>query len=154
MFGVWCLVFDVWLGCIGGGGQPKVKDPNTLFKRMQAIYSLDEKATIRRSHENPSIQQLYREFLEHPLGHKSHHLLHTHYENRTSAYPCMPPKTPFSTSVGNQHQPSSKSAATTPHTPASSSNWFISEESDSFWSAILWFLLNLNIDTCSAALNL
>ena len=48
-------------------------------KRQAAMYDLDERATIRRSHENPLIQALYKEFLGEPNSHKAHDLLHTHY---------------------------------------------------------------------------
>jgi iron only hydrogenase large subunit-like protein len=43
------------------------------------MYDLDERSTIRRSHENPLIQQLYKTFLDEPNSHKAHDLLHTHY---------------------------------------------------------------------------
>ena len=66
-------------GCIGGGGQPKSMDPDVLKKRSAAIYEVDEKATIRRSHENPTITELYDRFLGDPNGEMAHHLLHTHY---------------------------------------------------------------------------
>jgi iron only hydrogenase large subunit-like protein len=72
-------------GCIGGGGQPYAGsnsvplDKKALAARAQALYSNDRQKTIRRSHENPEIQRLYREFLGRPLGEKSHELLHTHY---------------------------------------------------------------------------
>jgi len=74
-------------GCIMGGGQPII-DSKTLstvdvFKlRANAIYSEDEKAVVRRSHENPYIKKLYDEFLGKPLGENSHKYLHTHYINR------------------------------------------------------------------------
>jgi len=70
-------------GCIGGGGQPYSKDPDILVKRAKAIYTIDELKTIRKSHENPAIKKLYEEYLEKPLSHKSHELLHTHYEDRS-----------------------------------------------------------------------
>jgi iron only hydrogenase large subunit-like protein len=54
-------------------------DKKALAARAQALYSNDRQKTIRRSHENPEIQRLYREFLGRPLGEKSHELLHTHY---------------------------------------------------------------------------
>jgi NADH-quinone oxidoreductase subunit G len=69
-------------GCIGGGGQPRSVDPEIMNKRMNAIYDTDEKMTLRKSHENKAIQFLYEDFLEKPLGHKSHELLHTHYFDR------------------------------------------------------------------------
>lgn len=69
-------------GCIGGGGQPIPTDLEIRAKRIAGIYNADEKMELRKSHENPAVQQLYKEFLEHPLGHKSHELLHTHYTAR------------------------------------------------------------------------
>jgi iron-only hydrogenase group A len=70
-------------GCIGGGGQPKSKNPDILTKRMQAIYTADQKSTFRKSHENPAIKQIYEDFLGAPLSHKSHELLHTSYHDRS-----------------------------------------------------------------------
>lgn len=68
-------------GCIGGGGNA----PKTMKKvkeRQRAIYKEDCKLPIRKSHENPYVQQLYKEFLGEPLGEKSHQLLHTQYHSR------------------------------------------------------------------------
>jgi len=70
-------------GCIGGGGQPVDADPEALRARMQALYRIDRDEAMRTSHENPAVQQLYREFLGEPLGETSHRLLHTHYAART-----------------------------------------------------------------------
>ena len=73
-------------GCIGGGGQPYPLvnslplDEESLKLRAQALYGLDREKTIRRSHENPDVQRLYKEFLGRPLSEKSHELLHTHYK--------------------------------------------------------------------------
>ncbi|KXZ55261.1 hypothetical protein GPECTOR_3g4 [Gonium pectorale] len=66
-------------GCVGGGGQPRSQDKQITAKRQAAVYSLDERSKVRRSHENPAIQQLYAEFLGEPMSHKAHDLLHTHY---------------------------------------------------------------------------
>jgi len=52
------------------------------MKRIVSTYHVDEELPLRKSHENPSIKQIYKEFLIEPLGEKSHHLLHTHYTNR------------------------------------------------------------------------
>lgn len=70
-------------GCLGGGGQPQPTTPEIRMKRAQAIYAIDKDMPMRKSHENPAIQELYREFLGEPLGHKSHELLHTHYTPRS-----------------------------------------------------------------------
>ena len=69
-------------GCIGGGGQPIPTNEAIRKARAKAIYTEDEKMTIRKSHENPEVIQLYKEFLGKPLGHKSHELLHTKYTRR------------------------------------------------------------------------
>ncbi len=73
-------------GCVGGGGQPYVGlncvplDENLLRKRAEALYNADRNRKIRKSHENPDIKRIYKEFLGEPLGKKSHELLHTHYK--------------------------------------------------------------------------
>ena len=74
-------------GCVMGGGQPirSSKDRNEMdvrALRAGCLYSIDEKSTTRKSHENPVIKELYKEFLGEPCGHKSHELLHTHYVAR------------------------------------------------------------------------
>jgi iron only hydrogenase large subunit-like protein len=69
-------------GCIGGGGQPRFTDNRIREARIAAIYREDESKQLRKSHENPQVQELYREFLGQPLGEKSHHLLHTKYTPR------------------------------------------------------------------------
>jgi iron-only hydrogenase group A len=69
-------------GCIGGGGQPRFTTNEVRKARMAAIYAEDEGRKHRKSHDNPSIVQIYKEFLGKPLGHTSHELLHTHYEKR------------------------------------------------------------------------
>jgi NADH-quinone oxidoreductase subunit G/NADP-reducing hydrogenase subunit HndD len=69
-------------GCINGGGQPRAVSQDALRARMQALYAIDRDAARRASHQNPAIQQLYAEFLEKPLSHRSHELLHTGYEPR------------------------------------------------------------------------
>jgi len=69
-------------GCLGGGGQPIPTNAEIRQKRAEAIYAEDEGMPIRKSHENPEVAQIYKEFLGKPLGHKSHELLHTHYKER------------------------------------------------------------------------
>jgi NADP-reducing hydrogenase subunit HndD len=71
-------------GCIGGGGQPIPTNMEIRTNRMKAIYSEDEHMVLRKSHENPEVIAIYREFLEKPNSHKSHELLHTHYVERDS----------------------------------------------------------------------
>eukprot|EP00887_Chlorella_sp_A99_P001323 scaffold14.g1323.t1 len=66
-------------GCIGGGGQPKTHDPTAVLQRMQAIYDIDGRETVRKSHENASIKKIYADFFGEPGGERSHKLLHTHY---------------------------------------------------------------------------
>jgi len=69
-------------GCINGGGQPIGADLDAVKARMLALYQIDRDDRLRVSHKNESVQRLYAEFLGEPLGHKSHALLHTHYDRR------------------------------------------------------------------------
>lgn len=67
-------------GCIGGGGQPLHHGNSDIIKaRAAALYAEDKKKPLRKSHENPFIIKLYKEFLGKPNSEKAHHLLHTHY---------------------------------------------------------------------------
>ncbi|MBR5214892.1 MAG: [Bacteroidales bacterium] len=71
-------------GCIGGAGQPYHHGNSEIIKkRLEAIYEEDRNKPIRKSHENPSVIQLYKEYLGEPCGHKSHELLHTHYFDKS-----------------------------------------------------------------------
>jgi len=69
-------------GCVGGGGQPIKMDEEVIKKRMMSLYKIDDAESIKVSHKNPDVQKLYADFLEKPLSHKSHELLHTHYKKR------------------------------------------------------------------------
>ena len=74
-------------GCVTGGGQPicsakTYMDIDVKDARAKALYTEDERLTIRKSHENPDIKKLYDEFLEKPGSHVAHELLHTHYKER------------------------------------------------------------------------
>ena len=74
-------------GCIMGGGQPirtskERANIDIRGKRAAALYSIDEKSTIRKSHENPVVKKIYEEYLGEPGGHKAHELLHTTYEKK------------------------------------------------------------------------
>lgn len=69
-------------GCIDGGGQPFIRgDRDILIKRTEVLYNVDMKKEIRKSHENPMIKELYKEYLIEANGEKAHKLLHTHYKN-------------------------------------------------------------------------
>ncbi len=69
-------------GCLGGGGQPIPTTWEIRKKRAESIYKEDAGKPIRKSHENPQVAALYKEFLKEPLGEMSHHLLHTTYTKR------------------------------------------------------------------------
>lgn len=69
-------------GCLGGGGQPIPTNPEIRRKRAEAIYAEDGALILRKSHDNPEVQKLYKDFLKHPLSEVSHHLLHTKYTKR------------------------------------------------------------------------
>ena len=74
-------------GCIMGGGQPikksKERSKMDIRKlRADALYTIDEKSIIRKSHQNPVLQEIYANYIGEANGEKAHHLLHTHYEKR------------------------------------------------------------------------
>lgn len=69
-------------GCIGGGGQPHGATDAIRKKRIEGIYTDDERSVRRCSHQNPMIAKIYEEFLGEPLSHKAHELLHTGYRER------------------------------------------------------------------------
>ena len=74
-------------GCIMGGGQPikssKIRSEVNVRKlRADSLYSIDEKSTIRKSHENPVLKKIYQDYLEEPGSYRAHKLLHTHYQER------------------------------------------------------------------------
>lgn len=64
-------------GCVGGGGQPIHDGEELAHIRGQNLYYLDKNAKIRFSHENQDVLKLYEDFMEKPLSHKAHMLLHT-----------------------------------------------------------------------------
>ncbi len=61
-------------GCIGGGGQPFCRNADK-DTRTKAIYGADKMLSMRRSEENPLMQNLYDGILK---G-REHELLHVHY---------------------------------------------------------------------------
>ncbi|MGN0338599.1 MAG: [FeFe] hydrogenase, group A, partial [Lachnospiraceae bacterium] len=73
-------------GCIGGGGQPKdlLKDADEVRKaRIDSLYKKDAEMTLRKSHENPSIKQIYEDFYGKPLSEMAEKMLHTLYEDKS-----------------------------------------------------------------------
>lgn len=64
-------------GCAGGGGQPIHDGEELAGDRGKILYGLDSTAKARFSHENKAVQLTYQEFLEKPLSHRAHELLHT-----------------------------------------------------------------------------
>ena len=64
-------------GCAGGGGQPIHANQELAGSRGEMLYGLDSVNQLRFSHENPSVQALYRDYLGAPLSEMAHKLLHT-----------------------------------------------------------------------------
>ena len=67
-------------GCVGGGGQPIHDGEERAFERGKNLYSLDENASLRFSHENPDVRTMYESYFGNPNSHKAHMLLHTEHE--------------------------------------------------------------------------
>ena len=71
-------------GCINGGGQPYVPANVKNFVdyrslRAKALYDEDAGKTLRKSHHNPIVQEVYANYLGAWGGEKAHHILHTKY---------------------------------------------------------------------------
>ena len=67
-----------------------------MLERIDAVYGADATFKIRASQDNAQVKTLYKDFLTEPLSHKSEHLLHTTWIDRskdlaalkaTGAYP-------------------------------------------------------------------
>ena len=76
-------------GCVNGGGQPlQLSEVRSWIdiraERAKALYAEDRHSFIRKSHNNPAIKKLYKEYLGMAGGSRAHHLLHTHYSRRTN----------------------------------------------------------------------
>jgi NADP-reducing hydrogenase subunit HndD len=74
-------------GCVNGGGQPvqpmSVRAEIDLPKvRAKVLYDADAMLPVRKSHENPDIKLIYKEFFGEPGSHKAHEILHTTYVKR------------------------------------------------------------------------
>ncbi len=74
-------------GCVNGGGQPHQSGDVRNFtdlraERAKALYSEDAGMSLRKSHENPVIKELYESYLGKPGSHKAHEILHTSYVAR------------------------------------------------------------------------
>ncbi|MGV8087330.1 MAG: [FeFe] hydrogenase, group A, partial [Candidatus Woesearchaeota archaeon] len=66
-------------GCIGGGGQPRPCTKEILNKRVESLNREDEHKELRKSHKNPSVIKLYKEYLGEFGSERAHSLLHTSY---------------------------------------------------------------------------
>ena len=74
-------------GCINGGGQPIQSSDirnwsNVSQRRAEALYREDRGMYVRKSHNNPAVKRLYKDFLGMAGVTLSHKLLHTHYHER------------------------------------------------------------------------
>ena len=73
-------------GCIGGGGQPKdtqYQGDLLRAKRIAGLYNRDQSMNLRKSHDNPEIQQLYKDFYQEPMSDLAENMLHTTYIDRS-----------------------------------------------------------------------
>ena len=68
-------------GCVGGGGQPIHFNTEMGARRAGILNKLDANDTLRYSHENPDIHQLYANWIGEPLSHTAHEWLHTDQES-------------------------------------------------------------------------
>ena len=67
-------------GCAGGCGQPIHEAQELAVERGQVLYGIDAVNVLRVSQRNPEIITLYKDYLEKPMSHRAHKLLHTDHE--------------------------------------------------------------------------
>lgn len=53
-------------GCVSGGGQPYCLKEKDAKSRAKTIYEIDESEHIKSAHKNPSLKNLYQNYLEYP----------------------------------------------------------------------------------------
>jgi NADH-quinone oxidoreductase subunit G len=76
-------------GCVAGGGQPyHYGDYSKIKERSNGLYSIDSNKEVRKSHKNPSVNKLYKEFLNEPYSDLAHKYLHTSYFDKSNFFKC------------------------------------------------------------------
>ena len=70
-------------GCVLGGGSTKAKNKKAIEKRVEAVYKIDQESSVRQSHNNPEVKELYKQEIGEPNGHRAHELFHTHFTDRS-----------------------------------------------------------------------
>ena len=70
-------------GCVLGGGSTKAKNKKAIEKRVEAVYKIDQGSSVRQSHNNPQVKELYKEEIGEVNGHRAHELFHTHFTDRS-----------------------------------------------------------------------
>lgn len=95
-------------GCIGGGGQPKVKLPQV--KKVQAartasLYKQDEETDVKASWQNKEIDELYDDFLDEPLSETAEWMLHTYFADKSDMLGRMKHLTPETNPSSNRFKP-------------------------------------------------
>ena len=95
-------------GCIGGGGQPKVKLPQVKKvneARIASLYKSDEETDIKASWQNPEIEELYKLFLDEPLSEMAEWALHTYFSDKSDQLGKMKNLTPETNPMSTRFKP-------------------------------------------------
>ena len=69
-------------GCINGGGQPIHAEEKLIRTRSKAIYDMDNGSKLHTAHDNPLVQEVYRDYLKEAGGALSQELFYTTYMKR------------------------------------------------------------------------
>lgn len=74
-------------GCVNGGGQPTQPSSVRNFVdlkslRAKALYDIDQNNPMRKSHENPALVEIYKDYFGEYGSHLAHKVLHTSYVKR------------------------------------------------------------------------
>ena len=69
-------------GCVGGGGQPS-NHPKVIDERRKALYTIDDKAVVRRAHQNPVVKEFFEEYLARLPKEEASAIIHTGFRRRS-----------------------------------------------------------------------
>lgn len=95
-------------GCIGGGGQPKVKLPQVKKvqeARIASLYKSDDDTDVKASWQNPEIEELYEAFLDEPLSEMAEFTLHTYFSDKSDQLGRMKNLTPQTNPMSPKYKP-------------------------------------------------
>jgi iron only hydrogenase large subunit-like protein len=73
------------MGCVSGGGQPKIllpQDKEGAYAERARLNAGPDPECLSAIAQHPAVQRIYEDYFAKPCGDKSNHALHTQYVER------------------------------------------------------------------------